>query len=341
MEKADYIAKQFDNTESGKTNYLDSVRVLTEAQNDSGFKFDSIMKQVNNSVDMKQHGFSEDFELLRVMGNGNVLTKSEDGRTVQERDPVHLQVVNSKDALGAQEKWGKRDFDVRSDGSAEYEVKKGDNLWSITKDTLQERLGRKPTQTEINDSYRQIAEANDIQNANKLKIGQKLMIPQGGKVDVEKLPETQNPTIDFSSDTAKGLDGSFNALSMPGFNGTDESWISNRKVDSQIHGSKSVRTEYSGDIDGSGWNNPKFTASETTDSFGRIKERNISYDGDGLNLNVDMGDGKQQYLAGIKNVATVFNPLTGNYDSQLSLENGSKYTSVTDSNGKVIRFRLM
>lgn len=93
MEKAEYIAKQFDNTEAGRTNYLDTVKILTEAQNDTGFKFDSIMKQVNNNVDMKSHGFSEDFELLRVMGNGNVLTKSEDGRTVQERDPVHLQEI--------------------------------------------------------------------------------------------------------------------------------------------------------------------------------------------------------------------------------------------------------
>ena len=341
MEKADYIAKQFDNAESGKTNYLDTVKIMTEAQNDSGFKFDSIMKQVNSSVDMKSQGFSEDFELLRVMGNGNVLTRSEDGKYVQERDPVHLQVLNSKDALGASEKWGKRDFDVRSDGTAEYEIKKGDNLWGITKDTLQERLGRKPTQTEISESYKQIAEANNIEVANKLKIGQKLLIPQGGKVDVEKLPDTQKPTIDFSSDTAKGVDGTFNAMSTPGFNGTDESWISNKKVDSQIHGNETVRTSYSGDIDGSGWNNPKFTASETTDSFGRIKERNISYDGSGLNLTVDTGFGQTQDLEGIKNIATVFNPITGNYDSRISLNSGAKYNSVTDANGKVIRFSLM
>ena len=341
MEKAEYIAKQFDNTEAGRTNYLDTVKILTEAQNDTGFKFDSIMKQVNNNVDMKSHGFSEDFELLRVMGNGNVLTKSEDGRTVQERDPVHLQVMNSKDALGTEEKWGKRDFDVRSDGSAEYDVKKGDNLWSITKDTLQERLGRKPTQSEINESYKQIAEANDIKDANKLKVGQKLLIPQGGKVDVEKLPETKNPTLDFSSDTARGNDGSFNAMSTPGFNGTDESWISNKKVESQIHGAQSVRTTYSGQIDGSGFNNPNFNASETTDAFGRIKERNVAYDGDGLDLTVDTGFGQKQDLQGIKNIATVFNPVTGTYDSQISLSNGTKYTSITDSSGKVIRFSLM
>ena len=339
MEKADYIAKQFENTDAGKTNYLDTVKVLADTQNDTGFKFDSIMKQVNSSVDMKAHGFTEDFELLRVMSNGNVLTKSEDGRTVQERDSVHLQVVNSKDALGATEKWGNRDFDVRSDGSAEYEVKKGDNLWSITKDTLAERLGRKPTQTEINDSYRQIAEANDIKNANKLQIGQKLMIPQGGKV--EDLPESKNPTLDFSSDVAKGQDSVFNALSMPGFNGTDQSWISNSKIDSQIHGSKSVRTTYSGEIDGSGFNNPKFTASETTDTFGRIQERNVSYEGDGLNLSIDKGYGQQEHLSGIKNVATIFNPMTGNYDSTLTLASGAKYSSVTDAQGRVIRFLPM
>ena len=336
MEKADYIAKQFDQTDSGKTNYLDTVKILADAQNDSGFKFDSIMKQVNSSVDMKAHGFSEDFELLRVLDSGNVLTKSEDGRTVQERDPVHLQVVNSKDAVGTKEKWGNRDFDVRSDGTAEYEVKKGDNLWKITKDTLSERLGRKPTQDEINDSYKQIAEANDIKNANRLSVGQKLIIPQGGKVD--ELPESKNPVLDFSSDTAKGKDDLFNAMSTPGFNGTDSSWITASKVDGQIHSGKSVRTNYSGQIDGWGGNNPNFTASETTDSFGRIKERNVSYDGDGLSFQIDKGNGDSQYLENVRNVATVFNPMTGNYDSTISLSNGIKYMSITDAQGKVIRF---
>ncbi len=336
MEKADYIAKQFDHTESSSTNFLDTVKVLADTQNDTGFKFDSIMKQVNSSVDMKAHGFSEDFELLRVMDNGNVLTKSEDGRSVQERDPVHLQVVNSKDAVGATEKWGNRDFDVRSDGTAEYEVKKGDNLWKITKDTLSERLGRNPTQSEINDSYKQIAEANDIKNANKLSVGQKLLIPQGGKVD--ELPESKQPVLDFNSDTAKGKDDTFNAMSTPGFNGTDSNWIKESKVDGQIHGGKSVRTTYSGQIDGWGSNNPNFTASETTDSFGRIQERKVNYDGDGLNFAVDKGNGDSQYLENVKNVATVFNPMTGNYDSTISLANGIKFTSVTDAQGKVIRF---
>lgn len=338
MEKADYIAKQFDNTDSGKTNYLDTVKVLTDAQNDTGFKFDSIMKQVNSSVDMKAHGFSEDFELLRVLGSGNVLTKSEDGRTVQERDPVHLQVVDSKDALGTTEKWGKRDFDVRSDGTAEYEVKKGDNLWKITKDTLGERLGRTPTQTEINDSYKQIAEANEIKNANRLSVGQKLIIPQGGKVDVEKLPEIKPAALDFSANTEKGANDVFNAMSPPGFNGTDSSWVKESKIYSQIHGNKSVRTTYSGEVDGYGFNNPKFTSSETTDSFGRIQQRHVTYDGDGLNMNVDKGYGNKEYLENVRSVATVFNPITGNYDSTIALSNGIKYTSVTDSQGKVIRF---
>ncbi len=336
MEKADQIAKRFDNTEASSTNYLDTVRVMADAQNDTGFKFDSIMKQVNSSVDMKAHGFSEDFELLRVLDSGNVLTKSQDGRTVQERDPVHLQVVNSRDAVGTTEKWGNRDFDVRSDGSAEYEVKKGDNLWKITKDTLSDRLGRSPTQTEINDSYKQIAEANDIKNANRLSVGQKLIIPQGGKVD--ELPESKAPVLDFSSDTAKGQKNAFNAMSMPGFNGTDESWIKESKVDGQFHGGKTVRTNYTGQIDGWGSNNPKFTATETTDSFGRIQNRNVSYDGDGLNIKFDKGNGSLQYLENVKNVATVFNPMTGNYDSTISLDSGTRYTSVTDAYGKVIRF---
>lgn len=336
MEKAEYIAKKFDNTESSSTNYLDTVKVIADAQNDTGFKFDSIMKQVNSSVDMKAQGFAEDFELLRVMGNGNVLTKSEDGRAVQERDPVHLQVVSSKDAVGSTEKWGNRDFDVRSDGTAEYEVKKGDNLWKITKDTLSERLGRNPTQTEINDSYKQIAEANDISNANKLKIGQRLMIPQGGKVD--ELPESKNAALDFSSDTAKGKDDRFNAMSTPGFLGTDSDWIKESKVVDQFHGDKSVRTNYAGQIDGWYSNNPSFTASETTDSFGRIQARQVNYDGDGLNFAVDKGNGDSQYLENVKNVATLFNPITGNYDSTISLTNGVKYTSVTDSQGRVIRF---
>ncbi len=85
-------------------------------------------------------------------------------------------------------------------------------------------------------------------------------------------------------------------------------------------------------------NNPSFTASETTDSFGRIQERKVSYEGDGLNFEVDKGNGDSQYLEKVKTVATVFNPITGNYDSTISLDNGIKYASVTDAQGRVIRF---
>ncbi len=41
--------------------------------------------------------------------------------------------------------WGSRQFEVKGDGTASYEVKGGDTLWSISQDVLRNKLGRHDT----------------------------------------------------------------------------------------------------------------------------------------------------------------------------------------------------
>ncbi len=62
----------------------------------------------------------------------------------------------------SEEKWGTRTFDLQADGSARYEVKTGDTVWSIAADVAEKRLSRKPSNTEIVDLTKAISEASGL-----------------------------------------------------------------------------------------------------------------------------------------------------------------------------------
>jgi hypothetical protein len=75
------------------------------------------------------------------------------------------------------EHWGHRDFTVYPDGSAEYNIKKGDNVWSVAKDALKHKLDHEPTPKEILLATRAIAKATRLHNANLINPNHSLIIP--------------------------------------------------------------------------------------------------------------------------------------------------------------------
>ncbi len=77
--------------------------------------------------------------------------------------------------------WGNRQFAVKSDGSASYEVKGGDTLWSISQDVLRNKLGREPNNAELTKQIDDIAKASNIANPNLIRAGMDVLtIPKDG-----------------------------------------------------------------------------------------------------------------------------------------------------------------
>jgi YD repeat-containing protein len=76
------------------------------------------------------------------------------------------------------ELWGKREIEVRDDGSASYSVKKGDTLWSISSDVLKSEHAYdpdyRPSHAEIQRTVKEIAHRNHIANPDRIDIAQRL-----------------------------------------------------------------------------------------------------------------------------------------------------------------------
>lgn len=103
--------------------------------------------------------------------------------------------TDSKTEQSGCEVWGDRQFRVRADGSAVYEVKKGDCVWWVAEDVLKHRLLRKPTNAEIQCETESIAGASGLtkapRNPDLIYPGDKLIIPPA------------NPKVEQSQQRAK------------------------------------------------------------------------------------------------------------------------------------------
>lgn len=77
--------------------------------------------------------------------------------------------------------WGDRQFTVQADGSASYEVKSGDTLWSISQDVLRNKLGRDPSNAELMKQIDDIAKASNIADPNLIRAGMDVLtVPKDG-----------------------------------------------------------------------------------------------------------------------------------------------------------------
>jgi len=333
---ADRIVKEFEGKDKN-SDFSHVMHEILQLQTSSGAEFAATMKLVNAKVDMRDFGLPSDEEILRINESGRLLTK--DGNQLNARELTHLQIEGGRTSTTQTETWGKREFQTATEGGAQYTVAKKDNLWSISRDVLTEKLGRKPTNQEINDIYGKIAEANGIKDANKLAIGQKLTIPIG-TAEKAAMPEVKGASILPTDPKFSELNNSFNAMAAPGLPGGDQDWISSSTASYERPGEGMTVAKYSGQIDGWGGNNPMFEASQTTDRSGRITSSKVSYDGNGLDMTFETNGDWPTDLSGVKEVETTL-MMNGNYESTIRLADGSLYRSTTDSSGKVVDFKQL
>lgn len=334
---ADKIVNEF----KGKDKNSDFSHVMHEImqlQNSNSTEFAATMKIVNSKLDMRDYGLPNDEDILRINENGRLLTK--DGSQVNARELTHLQLEGGRTSTSQSETWGKREFQTNTEGGGQYSVAKKDTLWSISRDVLTEKLGRKPTNQEINDIYGKIAEANGIKDANKLSIGQKLTIPLGTAEKAAAMPEAKGASLTATDPKFTEFNNSFNAMAAPGLPGGDQDWVSSSTTSYDRPGEGMTVAKYTGQIDGWNSNNPNFEASQTTDRNGKITESKVTYDGDGLDMAFESNGDWPTDLSGVKQVETAL-MMNGNYESTIRLADGSLYRSTTDSTGKVVDFKQL
>ncbi len=334
---AERIVKSFDGRDK-TSNFEDIARDIYNLNRDQGFGMGASLDYINKQVNMKDLGFSEDFEILGVESNGSVRTRGTSGQ-IQLRDGMSLEVKSAREADVYTREINGRKFTENGDGTNNYTVKSGDTLSAISAAVMRDRLGRKPTAAEISEAYNQIALANEISDPNKISIGQELKIPQGyDQSSKDPYKPIDSKTGEVTRDTAmpRGEDDVFNAMAAPGLPGTSDSWTT-PQVESVPRPDGSVQKKVTGQLDGFGTNNPEYTGYQSQDANGRITDSHIEYSY-GANIEFDNGTDNKEYILGVKSVDTVVNN-SGEYVSTIRTEEGQVWRSVTKSDGKVISFK--
>ena len=322
------------------SNFEDVAREIYNLNRQEGFGMGASLDYINAQVNMKDLGFPEDFEILGVEQNGSVRTRGASGQ-IQTRDGMHLEVQSAQEADVTNRDWGGRQFTDNGDGTAQYTVQRGDNMWKISRSVMEERLGRKPTNAEVNEAYKQIAEANNITNPDAIKVGQELKIPSGydqSSRDPYKPIDRKEGGLTEDAAVRRGEDSVFNALAVPGLPGTDSDWLKSQDVENVHRPDGSLQRKVTGQINGNGINNPEYSGYQSMDARGRLTDSHIEYSY-GAILNFDTGNDYQQTIADVKSVDTTVNSTTGNYESTIRTAGGQIWRSVTNSDGNVVSFK--
>ncbi len=100
--------------------------------------------------------------------------------------------------------------------------------------------------------------------------------------------------------------------------------------------------KYEGEIADGGllpwnWGDTNFTGSETWTKDGRLLERTVEYE-DGVDLKFQKPGGKEEEISDVTKVETKYNPQTGNLDTVVTTEDGTKYRAETAQDGSVKSF---
>jgi hypothetical protein len=315
--------------------------------------------EINQRVDMKALGFPDDFKILGVNEKGRLVTTSEDGRKLQERDLSHMQVKTERANTTSVEKRGNRDFYANGDGSGSYVTKHGDTLWSIAKDTLKAQSGQAPSNTEIANAVKAIARENNIQDPNKIGVGQEIRVPTAApRAEYPKAIEPQlPPTAQILQ--PRRYEQSTNPLTVPGL-GPEvavrergfrerggmpdrEEGVRDREVVSRDRSEGRTTTKYQGSLNDGwvGFRDTKFEAERTVGQNGQIINENVKYSNAGANLKFDDGRGGKIQIDNTKEVNTRFNSESGKYESTVTDLNGSQYRFTTGQSGRVEDFQIL
>lgn len=338
MNSVDNVVQKFDKLDQS-SDFSGVASALIDLQKHSRESWKQNIDEINKRVDMRSLGFPEDFQILGVNEKGRLLTSSQDGKRLQERDITHMQVQSEKPDYMNVEKRGNRDFFANSDNSGSYVTKKGDTLWSIAKETLKAQTGEMPNSKDIENAVRTIARENGIKDPSRIGVGQEIRVPAAPHR--AEFPKAQAPELE-ASDAAlqpKRGDRTVHPLTLPGLgaeNGKDEQGVSKREVVSRERSEGHTTTVYKGALSDA-WsdsNKTQFNAERTVGQNGQIVKESVTYS-KGQSFNFDDGKGGRMRLDGITNVDTKFNSESGKYETQLTDRYGSTYRVTTEQSGKV------
>ena len=279
---------------------------------------------------------------------------------------VHLHDPSRHDSIVTN---GGRKFDVGRDGSINYRVTRKDErgLYDMTTDYLTERDRRRPTQQEVRDFTKKIAQINGIQNINQVKVGTELRIP--GKIvpgyadryqpdsdERYEYPSSERSPYDYERRRGMPPPDKAPTTDMIQPKGTQEGNhpdVLNRKVQDfppDHYGNQTIK--YNGELrDGFiggvlsdtlldlGQGRTKFDAEDKKDRYGRLLERNVSYSNQnpfgrgGIDMKIPNSKGGETTVE-VKHVQIKYNELTGRYDTTLISSKGERFHVQTDREGK-------
>ncbi len=324
------------------------------------------LQRINDSVDMRTLGFPSDFRIAGVNEQNRLVTISEDGRNVEQRNMRDMHVDRTEPNRGQTERMGSREVTTNPvDGSRNYTSRPGDNLWSVARDSLQHQTGERPTNSQINEQVRNIARENNITDPNRLMVGTELRLPTNeaqrpeqqrpgqqrpespvpGRPDRPAGPYSPNLAADNPEIQPRG--GASSVLATPGLAGDraqDPAVNFRTQGLSQTSENGDRITNYTGKLNNGtiGYTGTEFTAQETQDRSGRLVRSVVNYQNDmwshGAEVTFRTPTGNQS-IPHVTQVETNFNARTGRYDTTIRTHGGQSYAATTDRDGRVVSFR--
>lgn len=309
--------------------------------------FQRNLDQINSSVDMKSLGFPSDFRIAGVNAQNRMVTISEDGSKVEQRDMRTMQVQQSSANNPAIEHWGTRDVTTNPvDNGKVYTTKAGDTLWSIARDSLShQNNGQNPSASDVETQVRAIARENHLTDPNKLGLHSELRIPAesqahspNSSITTRSADGPYKPNLAADSPTVQPQDGVSNPIAAPGLANDGDRAVRNRTQGlTERTENGNTTTNYTGQLR-DGWiTDTNFTAQRTTNQNGRLTHSQVNYDGAGAEIKLQTPTGEQT-LQGVQSVRTDFNARTGRYDTSISTASGARYQAVTGRDGHVVAY---
>lgn len=367
--EADTIVNDLQGMRSGQ-DFSRVGRQIRDLQESDPTHLQRNLQRINESVDMRNLGFPSDFRIAGVNEQNRLVTISEDGRTVEQRNMRTMHVDRHEANNNPPERWGSREVTTNPvDGSKNYTTRAGDNLWSIARDSLQHQSGERPTNAQINEQVRNIARENHIADPNRLMVGTELRLPnsEAQQRPGQQRPEQQRPgeqrpeqqvpgrnerpagpySPNLSADSPERLprDGGSNVIAAPGLAGDraqDPSIYSRTQGLTETTERGDRVTNYTGKLDNGNLWNTTFTAQETQDRSGRLVHSVVNYENDmwshGAELTFRTPTGNQT-IPHVTQVETTFNARSGRYDTTISTHDGQRYLATTDRNGRIVSYR--
>jgi hypothetical protein len=296
---------------------------------------------INDRVDMRRLGFAGNDD-IQIMGanNGQLITRSSDGRSEQVRDGRTGAVVSERRTPeGRVTPNGERDFRDQGDGSTRYTIRPGDTLSHIARQRLRAETGSEPSLRDIHEQVQAIGQANRLRDTNNVRVGTELTIPS---IRDRARPEASRGV----GDTNPGLTPSaenYHPMRLPGQvepgreNGAR--WREGERTNDYTApaGERNVRTYDAPVRNGTYLFSSPPTAQvmqETDRRTGEIVRSNVRYSGEGIDMSVRDQYGTRQ-LQGVRSAETVMDPRTGNYTTTIATGDGNNHVIATDRTGRV------